>query len=243
MRCASASPSWARSASPATATWPAAGAGAARPGVPVAYSEGFTPRPRLQLRPGAADRRRVDRRVPRHRARRAPDGARRRRRGCRARSDAPARRVRRDSPRSSWRRAAGSLQEDVTSLHVARSTLAALERTSRRRRSPRLLAADALPLTRERKGERRVDDVRPLIVVGSGGVRPTSHGRACSRRAGHPARRGLRPSRARRGWLSRAPTASTLRVLRTHQWIEHDGDRRELLPLRRRDRRPLSGAP
>ena len=65
---ASASPSSARSASPATATWPASGSGrCAGPSCRVAYTEGFSPRPRLQLRAGPVHRPRVARRVPRHR--------------------------------------------------------------------------------------------------------------------------------------------------------------------------------
>ena len=37
-------------------------------GLPTAHSSGYTPASEDQLRPGAADRRRVDRRVRRHRA-------------------------------------------------------------------------------------------------------------------------------------------------------------------------------
>jgi hypothetical protein len=80
-------------------------------------------------------------------------------------------------------------------------------------------------LERERKGRRTVDDVRPAILA---------------LRADHTATRlvaelatsgrALRP-----GELAAVafPDLDPLdvRVLRTHQWIDHDGVRREVLPL------------
>ena len=72
--CGSASPRRARSASPATATWPGCGSGpCAAAGLPVACSQGFSPRPLLSFGLALPDRVRVAGRVPR----RAPWGRRR----------------------------------------------------------------------------------------------------------------------------------------------------------------------
>ena len=69
---ASGSPRWARSASPATATWPACGSGpCGGAGCRVAYSQGFSPHPLLSfglaLPTGCESLRRVPRRPPRGR--------------------------------------------------------------------------------------------------------------------------------------------------------------------------------
>jgi radical SAM-linked protein len=88
-----------------------------------------------------------------------------------------------------------------------------------------LLAASGLPLERERKGERRTDDVRPLIVS------------LCSSADGatmiaelSTSGRSLRPGELA---ILAFPDVDPVgvRVLRTHQWIERDGDRREVLAL------------
>jgi radical SAM-linked protein len=88
------------------------------------------------------------------------------------------------------------------------------------------LAAATLPLTRSRKGVAHDDDVRPAIrtldvVRAAAGVVTVR-----AELATQP--RGLRP-----GELVAAcfPTAEEHRVLRTHQWIERDGARWEPLPL------------
>jgi radical SAM-linked protein len=89
----------------------------------------------------------------------------------------------------------------------------------------RLLAADELPLERERKGRRTVDDVRGLILD----LGPDVTG---SRLVAELATvgRGLRPAElASLAFTDVAP--ADIRVLRTHQWIEHDDDRREVLSL------------
>ncbi|NND73509.1 MAG: DUF2344 domain-containing protein [Ilumatobacter sp.] len=89
----------------------------------------------------------------------------------------------------------------------------------------RLLAADELPLERERKGRRHVDDVRPLIHD----LRPDETG---TRLVADIATvgRGVRP--AELASLAFAGTArADIRVLRTQQWIEQDGERREVLSL------------
>jgi len=126
---------------------------------------------------------------------------------------------------------AGSLQETVTSVtwelevpagHDVDETVALV------------LGAAQLPLERERKGERRVDDVRPAIRALAAGDHTLV---ADVVTVG----RGLRPAElAAVTFPGVEPTA--LRALRTHQWIEHDGDRREVLPLPAVVTAPLVGA-
>jgi len=97
------------------------------------------------------------------------------------------------------------------------------------------LAAEALPLERERKGEARVDDVRPgieALVVRRGevaGEPPTIVADLATRP------RGMRPSELLAVCFPAAAASAgeslAARMLRTHQWIERDGARRELLPL------------
>jgi radical SAM-linked protein len=92
-------------------------------------------------------------------------------------------------------------------------------------RARTLLAAGELPLERERKGVRTIDDVRPALLD----LRP-----------GDDARR-LVADLATTGRALRPAELATLafphvdpldvRALRTHQWIGHDGDRREVLSL------------
>jgi len=83
------------------------------------------------------------------------------------------------------------------------------------------LAAPALVITRTRKGTDVTDDVRPAIqtMTASGAL-------IVADVATQP--RGLRP-----GELLAAcfPGVEAVRVLRTHQWIERDGARREPIPV------------
>ena len=89
----------------------------------------------------------------------------------------------------------------------------------------RLLGADTLVVTRQRKGQDVTDDIRPAIlsleVLAAGEV--TTLG--CEL-ATQP--RGLRPSELLTG-LGLVP--DEVHVRRTHQWIERDGARREPIPL------------
>jgi len=89
----------------------------------------------------------------------------------------------------------------------------------------RLLDADVLELERERKGKRSVDDVRPMILEAA----PDAVGdRLVVRLA--TVGRALRPAEfARLAYPDVDPL--DVRALRTHQWIDHDGEPRELLPL------------
>ena len=90
----------------------------------------------------------------------------------------------------------------------------------------RALAATELMLTRERKGKEVTDDLRPylldLSIVG-----PTPTGARLA------AELGTQPRTLRPAELLAAldpPLAEGL-VRRTHQWTTHDGARRELLPV------------
>src|SRR6476661_1404274 len=90
----------------------------------------------------------------------------------------------------------------------------------------RAMAAETLMLTRTRKGSEVTDDVRPYLLDLTEVV-PTDSGTELSAHlATQP--RGLRISEllsVLRGGLVEG------RVIRTHQWTLHDGARREPLPL------------
>lgn len=90
------------------------------------------------------------------------------------------------------------------------------------------LAATELPLERERKGETRVDDVRPSIEALA--VEETE--RVVLRARLATVGRGLRPAELISVvFPGRGDHTELVRgVLRTEQWIERDGARRELLP-------------
>jgi radical SAM-linked protein len=90
------------------------------------------------------------------------------------------------------------------------------------------LAAEELMVSRDRKGAESCDDVRPAIesleVAG-----PAIDGHGVTLRARTLLKpRGLRPGELTQAVFADAPL---LRVLRTHQWIERNGARVELLPL------------
>jgi radical SAM-linked protein len=120
---------------------------------------------------------------------------------------------------------AGSLQDVVTSVTWELSPPEGAEACCVGAAVDRLLSASALPLERERKGERRVDDVRPLIVsltTSADGVTMIAELATVGR--------SLRPVElATLAFPGTEPGG--VRVLRTHQWIEHDGARREVLSL------------
>lgn len=124
-----------------------------------------------------------------------------------------------------------SLQEDVVACTWA-LTLRQIGYPEAEAMVDRLLAAPELLLERERKGEKRVDDLRPAIeelsvsADGATGA-PILHARLATRP------RGMRPSEL----LAVAfpdvddPTECCGRILRVNQLIERDGARRELVPL------------
>ena len=197
-----------------------------RAGMPVVFTEGFTPRPRisfgLALPMGAeslaeyvdveVDVERVDPstpdlldldRVPAQLGALLPDGV--------------------DVTAAAFvQRADGSLQEIVTSCtwefwadHLGVEQLAgALD----------LLARDEIRVERERKRERRIDDVRPLVLD----LR-VERGRLIADLA--TTGRALRPAELS-GLAFPDTDPLDVRVVRTHQWTSHDGARREVLPAR-----------
>ncbi len=89
----------------------------------------------------------------------------------------------------------------------------------------RLLQSTELVLERERKGKRSADDVRPMILD----LHPDPSGDHLIAEL-VTIGRALRP-----GELAQLAyphiDARDVRALRTHQWIDHDGSRREVLTL------------
>jgi radical SAM-linked protein len=124
-----------------------------------------------------------------------------------------------------------SLQQDVTScswyLELRDVSPAAAEHVVRT-----ALDATTLPLARSRKGEERVDDLRPGILALRVGV-TTQDGLATLEADLATQPRALRPSELLAACFP--DVADTIdithRVVRTHQWIERDGARREALPV------------
>jgi hypothetical protein len=100
----------------------------------------------------------------------------------------------------------------------------------------RVLAADSLVATRQRKGRPVTDDLRPAILS-LGVLGPTEPGSLEggvvleAELATQP--RGLRPNELATVLQSASatPAVELGRVLRTHQWIDRDGARREPLPV------------
>jgi len=127
---------------------------------------------------------------------------------------------------------AGSLQESVTSVTWE---LGAPERCDLEATVGRVLGAGSLPIERERKGQRRVDDIRPAIHS------LTLDGTTTLVAEVATVGRGLRPAELAAVAFPGVDVRA-LRALRTHQWIEHDGDRREVLPLPVVVPAPLVGA-
>lgn len=128
-------------------------------------------------------------------------------------------------------RSDASLQEDVIACSWA-LTLRGVEAASAEAMVARLLDAAELPLERERKGERRVDDLRPAIEELSVAADPTTSEPVLrARLATKP--RGMRPSELLALAFPDAedPSDRCGRILRVNQWIERDGARRELVPL------------
>jgi radical SAM-linked protein len=118
----------------------------------------------------------------------------------------------------------GSLQEIVTSCtwELWHDDLIGPDEVAR---AVGLLDRHELPFERERKGQRRIDDVRPLLLD----LRRSADGRRLVADLATTGR-ALRP--AELGSLAfDGIDPVDVRVLRTQQWIEHDGDRREVLSL------------
>ena len=130
----------------------------------------------------------------------------------------------------------GALQEIVTSV---RWELAVPEGLAAAAAADRLLAASELPIERERKGTRRIDDVRPQILslaVADDDARMVADVATVGR--------GLRPIELATVAFPDADHATllTIRATRTHQWIDDDGGRREVLALPAAVMAPAMGA-
>jgi hypothetical protein len=118
----------------------------------------------------------------------------------------------------------GSLQTEVTSTTWELAG-PGIEPELLESAAKKILAADELLVERERKGQRRIDDVRPLIR----NLGPDSSGTRFVAEL-NTVGRALRPSELA---VAAFPGIDPVdvRVLRTHQWTDHDGDRREVLSL------------
>ncbi len=118
----------------------------------------------------------------------------------------------------------GSLQTEVTSTTWDLSG-PGIEPELLESAARRILDADELLVERERKGQRRTDDVRSLIRD----LGPDSSGTRFVAEL-NTVGRALRPSELA---LAAFPGIDPvdIRILRTHQWTDHDGERREILSL------------
>jgi radical SAM-linked protein len=90
------------------------------------------------------------------------------------------------------------------------------------------LGADSVVITRERKGQQVTDDVRPAIVA----LDLSGDAEVVAELATQP--RGLRPSELVAALAASGSDGSDLeesRVMRIHQWLSIDGAREEPLPL------------
>jgi radical SAM-linked protein len=126
-----------------------------------------------------------------------------------------------------------SLQEDVVAC-TWWLTLEGVDATELDDAIAAVMASKELPVTRERKGQQSTDDVRPAILeLSSGGSidlpydDPRPH--LCAMLATNG--RGLRPTELVAAMFPALdPVDTAARVLRTQQWIERDGLRREIIP-------------
>jgi hypothetical protein len=122
---------------------------------------------------------------------------------------------------------ANSLQEDVTSCTWRVEVVGPLGSDGVVAAVERALTAESLVITRQRKSQPVTDDVRPAILaVHLVGLGPTGLPVLECDLATQP--RGLRPSEL---LLAVHPDLEEANVCRLHQWIERDGARWEPLPL------------
>lgn len=137
---------------------------------------------------------------------------------------------------------AGSLQQDVTSCNWELEVLgvAAQELATR---IEQLLDAPSVVIRRQRKGRQVEDDLRPSVLAlapieVAAGPGPRGDGALPLRAelATHP--RGVRPGELLEGL---GTDLVLVRACRTHQWIERDGARTE--PLASSGTEPGNGAP
>ncbi len=131
----------------------------------------------------------------------------------------------------------GSLQEEITSCSWLLS-VEGLDPSTLQVAVHEAMSAGDLPVTRERKGRLREDDIRPSIrslsmLPGPADVAGGSWGASGTVVAADLATRprGVRPSElvAALATVAGADGVGLARVCRTRQWIEGDGARREPL--------------
>jgi radical SAM-linked protein len=116
---------------------------------------------------------------------------------------------------------AGSLQEEVTSCRWE-IDVPDMDPVSLSEVVARVLGAEVLPVTRERKGRPVTDDLRPsVLTLSSAG--PTGTG------CGLVAELGTRPRGVRPAELAQVMGIELGLARRTNQWIERDGSRWEPL--------------
>lgn len=123
-----------------------------------------------------------------------------------------------------------SLQEDVVAgtwqLTIAGHDAVAVEAAV-----GHLLGLDEVWLERERKGERRRDDVRPSIEALEAAASDGGDDRPVVIATLSTDGRGLRPGELLATLFPQEdPLDVGARLLRTHQWTERDGARREVIP-------------
>ena len=116
---------------------------------------------------------------------------------------------------------APSLQRDVTSCRWELEVVGA-SGDELKAAVGHALSAQSLPVTRERKGREVTDDIRPALLA----LAVEDQNRLACELA--TLERGVRPVELLRVL---APGAELATVRRTHQWIERDGARWEPLPL------------
>jgi radical SAM-linked protein len=122
---------------------------------------------------------------------------------------------------------APSLQESVTACEW-RIEVPGLAPDAARREVDRLLAAQTIPVVRQRKGKEVHDDIRPYVLelVVAGPI-PALAGPGTELRAVFGTQpRGLRPAELLAAFV---PPVDEGRVCRLHQWITLEGERREPL--------------
>jgi radical SAM-linked protein len=120
-----------------------------------------------------------------------------------------------------------SLQQAVSAC-TWEIELAGVDRTATAEAVAAALAAPSLIATRTRKGHEVTDDLRPAIIALAVSVtaRDGDGTAVTAEVATQP--RGLRPGELVDACFG---AVEAPRVLRTHQWIEHDGARREPVPV------------
>ena len=124
-----------------------------------------------------------------------------------------------------------SLQQDVTSCSW-RIELRDVARQQAQAAVDAALAAATLPLVRSRKGHETLDDLRPgILALRVDATTDDGPPVLMADLATQP--RALRPSELLAACFPDVvePLDITHRVLRTHQWLERDGARREPLPV------------